>query len=66
MFHVVLRGGPPLAGLDAVLRLVDEPDPAVDIEMPNAEGAVSHFRITGDYELIDGEAHRVYRFVEPD
>jgi hypothetical protein len=65
MYHVVLRGGPPLAGLDEVLRLVDEPDPAVDIAMPNVEGGVSHFRITGDYELVDGQALRVYRYVEP-
>lgn len=64
MFHVVLGGGPLLAGVDGVLRLVDEPDPAVDIEMPNVEGRISHFRITGDYELVDGEPLRVYRFVD--
>jgi hypothetical protein len=61
MFHVLLRGGPELADGE-IARLVDEEDPQVVIERRTADGRTARFRISGDYEVVDGDERRVYRF----
>ena len=63
--HLVLRGGPLLAGDDERARLVELLVPEIEITMTAANGGTARFRITGEYELVDGSERRVYRFVDP-
>jgi hypothetical protein len=65
VYHVVLRGGPPLAGDDARVRVLDEPTVDTRVVMTTADGAEAVFRITGDYELVDGRERRVYAYIGP-
>lgn len=61
MFHVLLRGGPDLVDGETA-RLVDEEDPQAVIERRTVDGKTARFRISGDYEVVDGDERRVYLF----
>ena len=61
MFHVILHGGPQLVD-DENSRLVDEADPAADIERATVHGTTARFRISGDYQMVAGHERRVYTF----
>jgi hypothetical protein len=63
MFHVILHGGPQLVD-DENTRLVDEADPAADIERTTVHGTTARFRISGDYQMVAGHERRVYTFEE--
>ena len=62
MHPVVLRGGPPLAGDDARARLPVLEEGETNLVVAAADGRAVRFRITGDYELIDGQERRVYQY----
>lgn len=61
MFPILLRGGPPLVD-DTRARVIDAADPVYVVERRSACGETVRFRITGDYELVDGQPRRVYAF----
>ena len=60
-YRVYLRGGPELSGP----RLSLPPAAGgVDVQVTAADGTAARFRISGDFELVDGRPRRVFEYVD--